>query len=96
MDKDRIMKKWQPIVESLGITGSKSDWISQYEFESLPEIQSENESDYSFPSLLPMSFRIAAQTIGMDLVSVQPIGHYVSRKEIRIKKIESILEKIRT
>ena len=63
MDKDRIMKKWQPIVESLGITGSKSDWISQYEFESLPEIQSEDESIYSFPSLLPFSMKVAAQTL---------------------------------
>jgi hypothetical protein len=81
--KEDTLKKWAPILESMGMTGSKSDWMSQYanahidnEKERDNKINQilESNTDNEFPSLLPMAMKIAAQTIGQDLVSVQPMS----------------------
>ena len=78
MSKDDIMKKWAPIIDSMGVTGSKADWFSQY-----AQMHSNNESkieentlasDTEFPSLLPMAMQVASKTVGLDLVSVQPLA----------------------
>ena len=29
-NKKDILKKWAPILESMGMTGSKAEWMSQY------------------------------------------------------------------
>jgi hypothetical protein len=102
--KDEIYKKWAPILNNIGITGSKADWFSEY-----AEIHSKNEvSEQSdFPSIFPMATKIAAQTIGLDIVTVQPLSAPMGmgnseeerkRIEAEIKsenregKIESVLE----
>jgi hypothetical protein len=90
MSKDDLMKKWAPIIDSMGVTGSKADWFSQY-----AQMHSNNESrveentlepedsNTEFPSIFPMAMRVASKTIGMDLVSVQPLaGAGMSQKEI--------------
>jgi hypothetical protein len=111
MSKDDLMKKWTPIIDSMGVTGSKADWLSQY-----AQMLSNNESKIEentlasdttteFPSLLPMARKVVAQTIGLDLVSVQPLANpggmsqeEVDRinnevkKENRDGKIDSIIE----
>ena len=79
MSKDDLMKKWAPIIDSMGVTGSKADWFSQY-----TQMQSNNESKIEentlasdtteFPSLLPMAMQVASKTIGMDLVNVKPLA----------------------
>ena len=78
MSKDDLMKKWAPIIDSMGVTGSKADWLSQY-----AQMRSNNESkieentltsDTEFPSLLPMAMQVASKTVGLDLVSVQPLA----------------------
>jgi hypothetical protein len=80
MSKDDLMKKWEPIIDSMGVTGSKADWLSQY-----AQILSNNESKIEentlasdttteFPSLLPISMQVASKTIGMDLVNVKPLA----------------------
>lgn len=105
--KKDIMKKWKPIIDGMGLSGSHSNWLSEYaEMHSRGKlldwsttstsVEIEDESIYSFPSLLPFSMKVAAQTIGMDLVSVRPMNYTSDRKERRIRKIESILEKIKT
>ncbi len=82
--KQDIFDKWSPIIESMGVTGSRANWMSQY-------IQNHEESERSswygtIPAqtsqttptfennILPMAMRVAAQTIGLDLVSVVPMG----------------------
>lgn len=107
--KEDTIKKWAPILESMGMTGSKADWMSEY-----AEMHSKNESTLSnttlsnttaedFPTLMPMAVKVAAQTIGTDLVSVMPIGGGNSgpemesiRQDVKIenrdRKIESIVE----
>lgn len=55
-------------------------------------------SDNMFPSILPMASRVAAQTIGMDLVSVVPMRLVTEEMKNEVKainrerKIESIVE----
>jgi hypothetical protein len=81
--KEDTLKKWGPILESMGMTGSKADWMSQYanahidnETQRNNKIEQilESNTDDEFPSLLPIAMKISAQTIGMDIVSVQPMS----------------------
>ena len=106
--KADIVNKWAPIIESVGITGSKANWMAEYaEMHSINEqnsllSQSYSNSQSQFPSLLPMATKVASQTDGLDLVSVHPIGgnsqEEIDRINAEIKaenregKIESILE----
>lgn len=106
--KADIINKWAPILESTGVTGSKANWMAEYaEMHSINEqnsllSQSYSDSQSQFPSLLPMATKVASQTVGLDLVSVHPIGgnsqEEIDRINAEIKaenregKIESILE----
>lgn len=92
--KEETMKKWAPILERMGMTGSMSEYV---------EIHSKNESLSDFPTLLPMSKQIFAKAIGLDIVPVMPIGGGNSgsemesiRQDVKIenrdRKIESIVE----
>ena len=72
-NKEEIMKKWAPILESMGMTGSQLDNLSQLAENQSNQILEETKSE-EFPSLLPMAMKITAQTIGQDLVSVQPMS----------------------
>jgi hypothetical protein len=70
--KEDIMKKWAPILESMGMTSSQLDNLSQLAENQSNQILEETKSE-EIPSLFPMAMKIAAQTIGQDLVSVQPM-----------------------
>jgi hypothetical protein len=101
--KEDTIKKWAPILQSMGMTGSKAEWMSEY-----AAVHSNNETTLSntteeFPTLLPIAMKVTAQTIGKDLVSVAPIGGGNSgsemesiRQDVKIenrdRKIESIVE----
>ena len=76
--KKILMDKWAPV---LGVTQSeKLNWMAEYAnhhqvydsatSSSLSSLQPKEE----FPSLLPLAMKVSAKTIGLDLVSVQPIG----------------------
>ena len=110
IDKQKAVKKWTPVLENMGVTGDRIEWMSE-----MAEYQSLNENAYanattggmgaivnpivgglpgfagggagfggplgngSTPgsgdiaqNLLPVSMKIAAQTIGLDLVAVKP------------------------
>jgi hypothetical protein len=102
--KEETMKKWAPILEKMGMTGSKADWMSEYaEMHSKNETTLSNTTTEDFPTLLPIAMKVSAQTIGTDLVSVAPIGGGNSgsemesiRQDVKIenrdRKIESIVE----
>ena len=102
--KEETMKKWAPILEKMGMTGSKADWMSEYaEMHSKSEITLSNTTTEDFQTLLPIAMKVSAQTIGTDLVSVAPIGGGNSgpemesiRQDVKIenrdRKIESIVE----
>ena len=102
--KEETMKKWAPILERMGMTGSKADWMSEYvEIHSKNETTLSNTTTEDFQTLLPIAMKVSAQTIGTDLVTVAPIGGGNSgpemesiRQDIKIenrdRKIESIVE----
>jgi hypothetical protein len=106
IDNQKAKKKWSPVLENMGVTGERVDWMSEYaEFHSINENAYANASNVSGmggvvaaqPStlsgstvgnaftqggsegsgdvgqnLLPVAMKIAAQTIGLDLVAVKP------------------------
>ena len=102
--KEETMKKWAPILERMGMTGSKADWMSEYaEMHSKNETTLSNTTTEDFQTLLPIAMKVSAKTIGTDLVTVAPIGGGNSgpemesiRQDIKIenrdRKIESIVE----
>ena len=87
--KEDIFKKWAPIIESMGVTGSKADWMSQYaEMHSIHENNTQIQSTQStsnFPTILPLAMKVAAQTVGQNLVSVKPMGGNSDDELERIK-----------
>jgi hypothetical protein len=109
IDKQKAVKKWTPVLENMGVTGERIDWMAEYaEYHSINENAYVNASNVSGmgaviaaqPSalagqtiagslgsgitgtltgsgdvgqnLLPVAMKIAAQTIGLDLVAVKP------------------------
>jgi hypothetical protein len=113
IDKQKAVKKWTPVLENMGVTGERIDWMAEYaEFHSINENAYANVANVSGmggvvaaqPStlagqtspfgnastgfgygangtsgsgdvgqnLLPVAMKIAAQTIGLDLVAVKP------------------------
>ena len=108
IDNQKAMKKWSPVLENMGVTGDRVEWMSEYaEFHSINENAYVNASNVAGmgaiiaaqPSglagttigtnnftnnggtigsgdvgqnLLPVAMKIAAQTIGLDLVAVKP------------------------
>jgi len=61
--------KWNRIIGNIGLTGSQATWMSQY-----AGLQSQSTTQSSFPSMMPISMKVAAQTVGLDLVSVKPMS----------------------
>jgi hypothetical protein len=102
--KEDTIKKWAPILQSMGMTGSKADWMSEYaEMHSKNETTLSNTTTEEFPTLLPIAKQIFAKTVGLDIVPVVPIGGGNSgpemesirqdvNRENRDRKIESIVE----
>ena len=99
-EKDKTYEKWGPIINSMGFTGSKADWMAEYANKQIETLQestlASDDTTSDFPSLLPIAMRVAARTIGQD------IGRFASKEEIdsvknritqenRDGKIESII-----
>ena len=109
IDKQKAVKKWAPVLENMGVTGERAEWMAEYaEFHSINENAYVNASNVggmgavlnpvlganNLPgttngsawsngggiagsgdvgqNLLPVAMKIAAQTIGLDLVAVKP------------------------
>jgi hypothetical protein len=70
---EETMKKWSPILESMGVTNSHWGNLDQLAETQSNQIVEETKSE-EFPSLLPIAMKVAAKTIGLDIVSVQPMS----------------------
>ena len=94
-NKEEIMKKWAPILGSMGMTGSQLDNLSQLAENQSNQILEETKSE-EFPSLFPMAMKVAAKTIAMDLcfASKEEIDEVKKKvqSENRDGKIEAIVE----
>jgi hypothetical protein len=88
MFQDDLMKKWAPILGSIGVTGSQLEDLSKLAENQSNQILNEGLSD--FQSILPIATKIAAQTICSNLVSVQPMSG-LSQEEI--ERINSDIKK---
>lgn len=102
-DKDRAMKKWGAILGNMGMTGSKTDWMSEYAQMHLEsEVGQIGNTGPIGDLVLPMAMKVAAQTVGLDLVSVVPMGSNTGDEldriqaevtaENRDRKIESVVD----
>jgi len=106
IDKQKAVKKWSPVLENMGVSGDRVEWMSEYaEFHSINENAYANTAVAGMgavlnpvigantpvgalttgqgfagvagsgdlgQNLLPVAMKIAAQTIGLDLVAVKP------------------------
>jgi hypothetical protein len=108
IDKQKAVKKWSPVLENMGVTGERAEWMAEYaEFHSINEnayVSATNVAGMGGvvnpilggpagstlgsnlggswtgtvgsgdvgQNLLPVAMKIAAQTIGLDLVAVKP------------------------
>jgi hypothetical protein len=113
IDKQKATKKWAPVLENMGVTGDRVEWMAEYaEFHSINENAYANATTAGMgavtapqpggipgylsgggagfgpgnylsngggigsgdlgQNLLPVAMKIAAQTIGLDLVAVKP------------------------
>jgi len=94
--KEDIMKKWAPILGSMGMTGSQLDNLSQLAENQSNEILRENTQSSEFPTLLPLAMRVAARTISNDLIfaSKEEIDEVKKKvqSENRDGKIDAIIE----
>ena len=98
--KEDTQDKWDNLIGNMGLTGSKSTWMSQYAGQS----QTTTSTSSSFTNMLPIAMKVAARTVGLDLVSVQPMSaplgtlHYMdyqygnTKRTTRKKKINNIFK----
>jgi len=106
-DKENTMKKCSPIFDNLNMGSDKTNWLKSYTQNQLDtplicnDLSGGTFASNDFPSLLPLSMKIAAQTISQNLVTVQPMDLGLSKEEqdelerkqktlIRQKKLRSI------
>ena len=99
--KEDTQDKWDNLIGNMGLTGSKATWMSQY-----VGLQSQTitSTSSSFTNMLPIAMKVAARTVGLDLVSVQPMSaplgtlHYMdyqygnTKRTTRKKKINNIFK----
>jgi hypothetical protein len=95
-NKEELMKKWAPILESMGMTGSKLDNLAQLAENQSNQILEETKTE-EFPSLLPMAMKVSSKLMSNEIIgfaSKEEIDDVKSRiqSENRDGKIEAIIE----
>jgi hypothetical protein len=94
-NKEDIMKKWTPILESMDMTGSELDILSQLTESQSNQILEETKAE-DFQSLLPIAMKVASRTMSNDLIfaSKEEIDLVKSKvqSQNRDGKIEAIIE----
>lgn len=94
--KEEIMKKWAPILDSMGVTNSHWGNLSQLAENQSNEILRENTQSSEFPTLLPLAIQVAAKTISNDLIFASKEEIDEVRKKVQSEnrdgKIDAIIE----
>lgn len=98
-NKEELLKKWSPILGSMGVTGSQLDNMSQLAENQSNQILEENtlsteNTSVDFPSILPLAMKVAAKTISPEQLFETVIDGVKNRiqSENRDGKIEAIIE----
>ena len=105
--KQETIDKWQPVLDSMGITGSRADWMSEYaQAHSISEsdsnsvwqqqqtLWSQHTATSSNPfasAVLPLVRRVAAQTLSMGDEKLLEEAVIKVTATNRDRKIDSIL-----
>lgn len=111
INKEKTMEKWKNLIGNMGLSDERKCWIDDYTQRQFdcgvdtstihPGGPGSTQSLFEdFPTMLPVDMRVAAQTIGNDLVSVQPMGVGLDMEKImsdvkaenRDRVIDSIVE----
>jgi hypothetical protein len=95
-NKEELMKKWAPILGSMGMTGSQLDNLAQLAENQSNQILEETKTE-EFPSLLPMAMKVSSKLMSNEIIgfaSKEEIDDVKSRiqSENRDGKIEAIVE----
>jgi hypothetical protein len=99
--QEEIMKKWAPILGSMGMTGSQLDNLSRLAENQSNQIVEENtlateSTSVDFPTLLPLAMKVAAKTISNDLIFASQVEIDEVKKKVQSEnrdgKIEAIIE----
>jgi hypothetical protein len=89
-NKEDVLKKWAPILDNMGITGSQANWMSEYaEMHSKNETTISNTTSEDFQTLLPTAMKISAQTVGLDLVATKPMSSPDGTSEETMQRIKA-------
>lgn len=87
-DKNKLIQKWSPIIDSLGVSGETKDWLGIYAQNQQDFSISGNSNNNSFPDIaFPLVKRVLATTIangGWRKSKKQQL------KETRINKLRKI------
>lgn len=100
-NKQKIIDKWAPVFDKMGISGDRKDWMSEY-----AEAHEINETDKgfsiygmntatqsnTFPSLLPIAIRVAAQTISSGDPKLLEAAKSKVKAVNRERQIDSIID----
>lgn len=93
LDKKEKLNKWSGIIEN--IDSDKVGWLEQYTHyisdDTIYNTPIKNIQNDDFPSLLPISMRVAAKTIGLDLMGTGKESDKRIKKRIRINKLKRVL-----
>jgi hypothetical protein len=78
----------------MGMTGSKAEWMSEYaEMHSNNEVEknilSTETTSNDFQNLLPISKKIVAKTVGLDIVAVKPMSSPGGTSEETMERIKA-------
>ena len=87
---DKRLEKWDSILSNMNVTDEKKKWLSEYANlhsdsvvkspeELIDSEINENKRDW----MLPIVMKVASKTIGLDLVTVAPMGGGNSNEEIK-------------
>jgi hypothetical protein len=95
-NKEELMKKWAPILGSMGMTGSQLDNLAQLAENQSNQILEETKTE-EFPSLLPMAMKVSSKLMSNEIIgfaSKEEIDDVKSRvnSENRDGKIEAVIE----
>ena len=97
---EQTLKKWSDMIDKVGLSGPKADWLEEYaklheQSEQSKKIE-ENTKPEDFPSLMPIAMKVAAKTISNDLIfaSEEEINEVKNKvlTENRDGKIDAIVE----
>ena len=91
MTQSTVFNKWATIMESIGATGSKADWMSKY-IENSSISEDIRNTNTTHPQLLPIAMKVAAQTIGLNLVAVKPLGGGNNSEELKGIRQDVVIE----